>query len=56
VLSKKIGKFDYKMPVSIEADALLDAAAALFKKTSVDTILVTDGGKPVGMLDIQDLK
>ncbi|MFN4144397.1 MAG: transaldolase family protein [Runella sp.] len=56
ILSKKIGDFDYKMPVSIEADALLDAAAALFKKTNVDTILVTDGGKPVGMLDIQDLK
>lgn len=56
VLSKKIGDFDYKMPVSIEADALLDAAAALFKKTSVDTILVTEGGKAIGMLDIQDLK
>lgn len=56
VLSKSIGDFDYKMPISIEADALLDAAAALFKKTNVDTILVTDGGRPVGMLDIQDLK
>ncbi len=56
VLSNKMGDFEYKMPVSIEADALLDAAAALFKKTSVDTILVTEGGKPVGMLDIQDLK
>ncbi|MEZ4901084.1 MAG: CBS domain-containing protein [Spirosomataceae bacterium] len=56
VLTQQIGDFDYKMPVSIEADALLDAAAALFKKTTVDTILVTEGGKPVGMLDIQDLK
>lgn len=56
VLSKKMGDFEYNMPVSIDADALLDAAAALFKKTSVDTILVTDGGKPIGMLDIQDLK
>ena len=56
VLSKKVGDFDYKMPISIEADALLDAAAALFKKTSVDTILVTEGGKAIGMLDIQDLK
>jgi transaldolase len=56
VLGKKMGEFEYKMPISIEADALLDAANALFKKTSVDTILVTEGGKPVGMLDIQDLK
>jgi len=56
ILTKKIGDFQYKEPVSIDADALLNEAADLFKKTKVDTILVTDGGKPVGMLDIQDLK
>jgi TalC/MipB family fructose-6-phosphate aldolase len=56
VLAKKIGEFQYREPVSIGADALLNEAADLFKKTKVDTILVTDGGKPVGMLDIQDLK
>jgi len=28
----------------------------MFKKTAVDTIVVTENGKPVGMLDIQDLK
>ncbi|MCX8492088.1 MAG: CBS domain-containing protein [Cyclobacteriaceae bacterium] len=56
ILTKKIGEFQYKEPISIDADALLNEAADLFKKTKVDTILVTDGGKPVGMLDIQDLK
>ncbi len=56
ILTKKIGEFQYKEPVSIDADSLLNEAADLFKKTKVDTILVTDGGKPVGMLDIQDLK
>ncbi|MBC7893603.1 MAG: CBS domain-containing protein [Sphingobacteriaceae bacterium] len=56
VLSKTMGEFSYKAPIAIEASALLDAAAALFKQTSVDTILVTDNGRPVGMLDIQDLK
>ena len=56
VLNKKMGEFEYSMPISIEIDALLDAANGIFKKTNVDTILVTDGGKPVGMLDIQDLK
>jgi TalC/MipB family fructose-6-phosphate aldolase len=56
ILTKKIGEFQYKEPVSIDADALLNEAADLFKKTKVDTILVTDAGKPVGMLDIQDLK
>lgn len=56
VLNQKIGEFQYKEPVSIDADSLLNEAADLFKKTKVDTILVTDDGKPVGMLDIQDLK
>jgi transaldolase len=56
ILTKKVGEFEYKEPVSIDSDALLNDAADLFKKTKVDTILVTEGGKPVGMLDIQDLK
>jgi TalC/MipB family fructose-6-phosphate aldolase len=56
ILTKKIGEFQYKEPVSIDSDALLNEASDIFKKTKVDTILVTEGGKPVGMLDIQDLK
>jgi len=56
VLKKNIGDFEYKAPIAVEANALLNDANTIFKKTSVDTILVTDGGKPVGMLDIQDLK
>ena len=56
ILDKKVGSLEYKSPVSIDADALLNEAAGLFKKTNVDTILVTEGGRPVGMLDIQDLK
>jgi transaldolase len=56
ILAKKMGELSYKAPVSIEADSLLNEAAGLFKKTNVDTILVTDNGKPVGMLDIQDLE
>ena len=43
-------------PITIEGNVLLNDASALFKKTNVDTILVTENGKPVGMLDIQDLK
>ena len=56
ILTKKIGEFQYKEPISIDADALLNEASDIFKKTKVDTILVTEGGRPVGMLDIQDLK
>ena len=56
ILAKKLGDLTYKTPISIEAGALLNEAAAMFKKTNVDTILVTEGGRPIGMLDIQDLK
>ncbi len=56
VLNKKMGDFEFGKAISIEAGALLNDAASLFKSTKVDTILVTDNGKPIGMLDIQDLE
>jgi transaldolase len=56
ILNHKMNDFQYNAPVSIEAEALLNDAAQVFKKTKVDTILVTSDGKPVGMLDIQDLE
>jgi TalC/MipB family fructose-6-phosphate aldolase len=55
ILNKKIGDLSFKSPISIDAGALLNEAVALFKSTHVDTILVTEEGKPVGMLDIQDV-
>jgi TalC/MipB family fructose-6-phosphate aldolase len=56
ILGRKIGSMEFKTPVSIDVNALLNDAAGIFKKTNVDTILATENGKPVGMLDIQDLK
>jgi TalC/MipB family fructose-6-phosphate aldolase len=56
VLSKNIGEFTYNQPIAIEGGALLNEAAGMFKSTKVDTILVTENGKPIGMLDIQDLE
>ncbi len=56
VLNKTMGDFTYNQSIAIEADALLNVAAGLFKSTKVDTILVTENGKPIGMLDIQDLE
>jgi len=56
ILDKKIGSLEYKTPVSIDANALLNEASGIFKKMNVDTILVTENDKPYGMLDIQDLK
>jgi len=56
ILDKKVGSLVSKTPISIDANALLNEAEVLFRKMNVDTILVTDNGKPFGMLDIQDLK
>lgn len=56
ILDKKMGELEYRTPISIDANALLNEAHSIFKRTNVDTILITDGGKPVGMLDIQDLE
>lgn len=56
VLQQKLGDLTYREPISIDAGMLLNDAGAVFKKTNVDTILVTEKGKPIGMLDIQDMK
>jgi signal-transduction protein with cAMP-binding, CBS, and nucleotidyltransferase domain len=56
VLNKKLSDLTFRDPITIEGNVLLNDANVLFKKTNVDTIVVTDNGKPVGMLDIQDLK
>ena len=56
ILTKKLSDLEYREPISIDGNVLLNEANNLFKKTNVDTIVVTDNGKPVGMLDIQDLK
>jgi transaldolase len=56
ILGKKMGDLEYKTPISVDANALLNEAQGIFKKMNVDTILVTENSKPVGMLDIQDMK
>ncbi len=56
ILGKKMGEMEYKQPISVDGNALLNDASVIFKKTNVDTILITENGKPTGMLDIQDLK
>jgi len=56
VLNHKIGDFEYRAPISIESSALLNEAHNIFRNSKVDTILVVESGRPVGMLDIQDLE
>lgn len=56
ILSKTLDSLSFKEPVSVQADSLLNDAVPVFKKTNVDNIIVLDGKKPVGMLDIQDME
>ncbi len=55
ILNKRMSDLTYNTPISIESDELLFKANELFKTHKVDNILVTENGKPVGLLDIQDL-
>ncbi len=51
----KVGEVNLKTPLTIEADALLEEASNLFKSKQVDTLIVTQNGRVIGMLDIQQL-
>jgi transaldolase len=55
ILDKKLNELHYGKPITIDANALLNEAVALFRQYQVDTLLVTENEKPVGMLDIQDI-
>jgi transaldolase len=55
VLQVQLSTLPLKTPASIEADAFLAEAASLFAERRIDNVLVTDKGRLVGMLDIQDL-
>lgn len=54
-VNRKVGDLSLKAPKSIEAGALLIDASNLFKDSQVDTLIVTENNKAMGMIDIQDL-
>jgi signal-transduction protein with cAMP-binding, CBS, and nucleotidyltransferase domain len=54
-LQSKLADLTFKDPITIDANALLNDAHNMFKQSHVDTLIVVDDGKPVGVLDIQDL-
>ncbi len=54
-VNKKVGDLNINPPKSIESSALLIDASNLFKDSQVDTLIVTENNKAVGMIDIQDL-
>jgi transaldolase len=55
VLNMKMSDLEYKSPLSIDANELLFKASDLFKAHKVDNLLVTEKGKPIGLIDIQDI-
>jgi transaldolase len=55
ILQHRMSDFSYQEPLSVERGELLSVAAEQFHTHKVDNLLVTEQGKPVGMLDIQDL-
>jgi TalC/MipB family fructose-6-phosphate aldolase len=56
ILDKKLGDIGFTTtPVTIDAAALLNEAVKVFKSKALDSIIVIDGKKPVGVLDVQDL-
>lgn len=54
VMDRKMGDFEYKAPITVNAEALLYEAVNIFNKMQVDNIIVLDNNKPAGILDIQD--
>jgi TalC/MipB family fructose-6-phosphate aldolase len=56
ILDKKLAEIGFSAsPVTVAHDALLNDAVKIFKSNELDSIIVVDGKKPVGVLDVQDL-
>ncbi|MBK8533599.1 MAG: CBS domain-containing protein [Flavobacteriales bacterium] len=53
-LAKKLSAMKFNAPFTISPEALLDDAQKAFKEHKVDTLSVSENGKQLGMLDIQD--
>lgn len=55
IMNMRLSDIQFNTPLSIEGSELLNKAQEVFAKTHVDNLLVTEGGRPVGLLDIQDI-
>lgn len=56
ILDKTFAEIGYtESPVRIGAESLLNEAVKLIKEFEVDSVVVVDGDRPCGVLDIQDL-
>ncbi len=56
ILSQTLAELGFTAdPIGISSDALLYDAMAKFESSQIDSIVVLEEGKPVGILDIQDI-
>ncbi len=55
IMDKKLADLGLHYPITVDANALLYDASQIFREKKIDNIVVVDNGRPVGMLDIQDL-
>ncbi|MBB6459485.1 transaldolase family protein [Flammeovirga kamogawensis] len=55
VVNTKVGDLGLTAPISIDANELLFVASNLIKEKKVDELVVTQNGKVIGMLDVQDM-
>lgn len=54
-ISKKLSTLPMKRPITVESVELLYTAEAILREKQVDTLVVTESGKAIGMVDVQDL-
>ena len=50
----KMSDFQYKRPVTVNADVFLHEAVSIFAEHEYDNIIVVEWDTPLGMIDIQD--
>jgi transaldolase len=56
VIGQSLAELGYtENPITISSDALLYDAMSKFESSQIDSIIVVEGGKPIGVLDIQDI-
>ncbi|MBL0691189.1 MAG: CBS domain-containing protein [SAR324 cluster bacterium] len=54
-LTDKFSSFNWQKPVGVSPENTLDDALKIFKQQKIDTLIVEQAGKYLGMLDVQEL-
>jgi TalC/MipB family fructose-6-phosphate aldolase len=55
MLHKKFNELESNSPKTVDINSSLSDVISLFKSSEVDNLVVADGAKPIGLIDIQDV-